>query len=331
MTRRVLLGMLTLPLAACSGNQSMFNPQGPAARDIADLGLLLLGVSVVVYVVVMAVLGWALMRTRQTADDSPQTTRRLGIVITVAVALTAFILVALTGASAAAGHGITTATEDSRSITVDVIGHQWWWDFQYHYPTSSDLVTSSNELHIPIGVPVVIVAQSRDVIHRFWVPNLHGKRDLIPGQVTRVWIQADSAGIYRGQCAEFCGHQHATMAFRVVAEPREAFETWLGNQRAPASEPATDAQRRGQEVFLRSPCVTCHAIEGTQAGSHIGPDLTHVGSRLTLAAGTLPNTLEHLRNWVQDAPAIRPGVRMPQQALSAEDLDALLSYLRSLQ
>ena len=327
--RLALFCALTVIGGGCEGNQSMFNPQGPAARSIAQLGWTLIGTSLVVYLIVMAALAWALLRTRRPSDDLTETTRRLAAIIGGAVAVTALILVSLTVASAAVGRGLTAPT-GAGAFTVNVVGHQWWWDFQYRGLTSSDLVTSPNELHLPIGVPVVLSVQSRDVIHSFWVPNLHGKRDLIPGEVTHMWLQADVPGVYRGQCAEFCGHQHAKMAFNVVAEPVERFQKWIQNQRNAAIEPATDQQRRGRELFLRSTCVTCHAISGTDAGSRVGPDLTHVGSRLTIAAGTLPNTAEHIRTWVSNPAAVRPGVRMPPNGLSPDDLDALVAYLRSL-
>jgi len=171
---------------------------------------------------------------------------------------------------------------------------------------------------------------SRDVIHSFWVPNLHGKRDLIPGQVTRTWIQADAAGVYRGQCAEFCGHQHANMGLTIVAEPMAQFQVWLRRQRRAAAAPVTPEQRQGRDVFLQSPCASCHTVRGTDAGSRFGPDLTHVASRLTIASGTLPNTREHLARWIADPQAIKPGSRMPSHVLSAADVEAVVSYVRSL-
>ena len=322
------LFVLALGGVACEGNQSMFNPQGPAADRIADLGWLLIGLSLAVYVVVMATLAWALMRRRRLTDHDAGVTKRISAIVAGAVAITAVILVGLTASSAAVGRGLTAPLTAS-TLIIDVVGHQWWWDFQYR-PTPSDLVSSPNELHLPVGVPVVLRVQSRDVIHSFWVPNLHGKRDLIPGEITHMWIQADTPGVYRGQCAEFCGHQHAKMAFNVVAEPMDRFEMWMQHQGTPAVEPDSDVHLRGRELFLRSTCVTCHTIAGTEAGSRVGPDLTHVGSRLTIASGTLPNTLEHLRTWVSNPAAIRPGVRMPPASLGPDDLEAVLAYLRSL-
>jgi cytochrome c oxidase subunit II len=326
---RLAAFLLALASANCDGPQSMFSPQGPAARSIADLGWLLLGVTTAIYLLVMGALAWALMRTRRPGDESPQAMRRLTAVVAGAVVLTAVVLVALSGASAAVGRGLG-APLAAGAVTVDVIGHQWWWDFQYHYPTAADLISSPNELHVPVGVPIELKVQSRDVIHSFWVPALHGKRDLIPGQITALLLQADTAGVFRGQCAEFCGHQHATMSFRVVAEPRERFEQWVQSQRRAAAEPTTDRQHRGRDVFLQSPCATCHAITGTDAGSHVGPDLTHVGSRLTIAAGTFPNMAAHMRRWIANPSGPRPGVRMPPASVQPDDLAAVTDYLRSL-
>jgi cytochrome c oxidase subunit II len=307
----------------------MFNPQGPAARSIATLGQTLLVICGVVYVLTMAVLFWALARRRHVRDDLPETTRSLTRNVTLAVALTVVILVAIGVTSAVASRGLNSPSGPG-AIQVDVVGHQWWWEFQYTDVTPSDYVTSPNELHIPVGVPVVLKVSSRDVIHSFWVPNLHGKRDLIPGQITHTWIQADEPGVYRGQCAEFCGHQHANMAFTVVAEPMDKFLTWIAHQRQPAIEPSTDEQRHGRDVFLQSTCVSCHTIRGTDAGSRVGPELTHVGSRLTIAAGTLPNTRGHLGGWIADPQSIKPGTRMPANPLPSQDLQAVLAYVRSL-
>lgn len=309
--------------------QSVFDPAGPAARDIARLGWALLATCGAVYLLVLAALAWAIVRRRRATDGSAATEARLTRVVASAVALTVVTLVTLTIASVLSGRGLTSPSGPG-AITIDAIGHQWWWEFQYRDVTPSDFVTSPNELHIPVGVPVVLKARSRDVIHSFWVPALHGKRDLVPGQVTSFWIRADRAGTFRGQCAEFCGHQHANMAFVVVAEPMERFEAWIRGQRRPAPEPDTPEERRGQEVFLQGPCVMCHTIRGTSAASRVGPELTHVASRLTLAAGTLPNTRGHLAGWVLDSQSIKPGNRMPPTSLAPGDLRMLLTYLRSL-
>jgi cytochrome c oxidase subunit 2 len=330
--RRGLYAVLTLGLLAsgCAGPHHVFDPAGGPARDIANLGWLLFVVCAVVYGMVLAALGWALARRRRDSDVTAATTGRLTRVIVTATAATALTIIGLTGASVATGHGLTSPMGPG-AVTLDAIGHQWWWDFQYRDVSPDEFVSSPNELHMPVGHPMVIKAMSLDVIHSFWIPNLQGKRDLIPGQVTNGWIEADRPGVYRGLCAEFCGHQHAKMAFAVVVEPAPKFAAWIAHQRLSASEPATDQERRGQMVFLHSACATCHTIRGTSAGSRNGPDLTHMGSRMTIAAGTLPNTAEHLTRWLSDPQTIKPGTRMPQVPMSAGDLQAVVAYLRRLQ
>jgi cytochrome c oxidase subunit II len=330
LTRRcAVAASVCLSVTSCAGNQNIFNPAGPAASSIAWLGWMLFAVCGAVYLLVMLALARALTRRRLDSDDHPVTERRLSRTVSLSVGLTVIVLVMFAVSSFVAGRGLTSPRGPG-AITIDAIGHQWWWEFQYRDVSPSDFVTSPNELHIPVGMPVVIKAMSRDVIHSFWVPNLHGKRDLIPGQVTNFWIQADRPGIYRGQCAEFCGHQHANMAFVVVAEPIEKFQAWIQHQRRAASEPDTAAQARGRTVFLESACAMCHTVRGTTAGSRVGPELTHIGSRQTLAAGTLPNTADHLATWIRDPQAVKPGNRMPSTPLSPEDRQALLAYLRSL-
>jgi cytochrome c oxidase subunit II len=328
MRARVVLVIAAAMAWGCGGNQSMFNPQGPAARGIASLGWGLFAVCGAVYIVVLLAALWAAGRRPRGDDDAARSARLAGISVIAATAVTTVILIAFTIASVVAGRGLTSPSGPG-AITVDVIGHQWWWEFQYRDVTPSDVVTSPNELHVPVGVPVHLRASSRDVIHSFWVPNLHGKRDLIPGEPTDAWLQADTAGVYRGQCAEFCGLQHARMAFVVVAEPMDAFLAWIGGQRQPARTAVGDA-RRGLDVFMQTTCVACHTVRGTGAGSHVGPDLTHVGSRLMIGAGTLPNTRAELVNWVTNPHASKPGVRMPPAPLTAADRDAVVTYLRSL-
>ena len=216
------------------------------------------------------------------------------------------------------------------AVSIAVSGHQWWWEVEYEDATPNRRVKTANEIHVPIGRPVVIKVTSRDVIHSFWVPNLDGKRDLIPGYTTAVWIQADRAGTFRGQCAEFCGRQHAHMAFDLVAEPEADFEQWLARERRSADPPGDAVSQRGEAVFMTRQCVACHTIRGTAANGLYGPDLTHIASRRTIGAGTLPNTREHMAGWIVNSQAAKPGNLMPPNVLPQTDVQDLLAYLETL-
>jgi cytochrome c oxidase subunit 2 len=201
----------------------------------------------------------------------------------------------------------------------------WWWEVRYPAPG----IVAANELHIPAGQPVRLEMTSADVIHSFWVPRLHGKRDLIPGISTTFWIEASEPGVYRGVCAEYCGTQHANMAFDVVAHAPEEFAAWLA---APARRgPHSAAEQPGLAVFRRAGCGQCHAIRGTPAVGTAGPDLTDFGSRRTIAAGMLPNTRGHLAGWIANPQAIKPGSKMPRTYLDGDELWTLVLYLESLQ
>jgi cytochrome c oxidase subunit II len=216
------------------------------------------------------------------------------------------------------------------SLNIQVTAHQWWWDVRYDDPDPSKLFNTANEIHIPVGRTINVTLRSDDVIHSFWVPNLHGKKDLIPGRTGTIQFRADSPGVYRGQCAEFCGYQHAYMAFLVIAEPSDQYEQWAQTQRASAVTPSEALPARGEQVFMSSTCVMCHAIQGTSAQARRAPDLTHLGSRTTLAAGTLTNTQAHLTAWISDPQRFKPGVNMPSADLTDDDLQALSAYLSSL-
>jgi cytochrome c oxidase subunit 2 len=224
------------------------------------------------------------------------------------------------------------STPEPAALTIDVTGHQWWWEVRYPGSADdpeSDIVTA-NEIHIPVGQPVEVRLTSADVIHSFWVPQLSGKLDANPGDMNILHLKASTEGVYRGQCTEFCGIQHANMGFLVIAEPPELFEAWLEQQRQPAVEPANEETERGEQVFLNASCGYCHTIRGTEATGELGPDLTHLGSRRTLAAVTIENTRGHLGGWIVDSQSIKPGNKMPPQPLPAADLQALLVYLESL-
>jgi cytochrome c oxidase subunit II len=211
-------------------------------------------------------------------------------------------------------------------LTVDVIGHQWWWEIRYPGTTA----VTANEIHIPVRTPVRVVATTADVIHSFWVPQLNRKVDTIPERRNAVELNADAPGVYRGACAEFCGLQHAQMALYVFAQPEAAFRKWLANESRPASKPSGSLAAKGAGVFQSGSCSSCHAIRGTRASGDVGPDLTHVGSRTTLASVTIPNGDATLRDWITDNQHIKPGNQMPDIRLPGSQLAALVAYLRGL-
>ncbi len=214
-------------------------------------------------------------------------------------------------------------------LTLDVTAHQWWWGIRYESDQPSDTFLTANEIHIPVGVPVLVRLHGGDVIHSFWVPKLSGKTDAIPGQTNLSWIEAQQPGRYRGQCSEYCGDQHANMAFEVVAESPAQFERWRHGQLAPAPLPATDAQRRGLAV-VEYRCGLCHEVRGTRAGAVAAPDLTHLLSRRMIAAGTLPNNAGNREAWIQNAQALKPRSLMPSQYLPGAELADVESYLELL-
>lgn len=219
----------------------------------------------------------------------------------------------------------------SAAVRVEVVGHRWWWEVQYVDDTGRHLFTTANELRVPVDRTVIVGITSRDVIHSFWVPSLHGKMDAIPGRVNYLSFRARKVGTLRGQCAEFCGLQHANMAMAVVGLSPSAYDEWAAGQRRPAREPQGEEARRGAELFSTSSCSMCHTVRGTGSWGRVAPDLTHVASRLTLAAGTLPNTVGHLAGWVRDPQAIKPGSHMPPTPLESTELQAIVGYLRTLE
>ena len=314
------------------GAHSAHAPAGPQAQLLDRLGDLMYAISGAVFVLVLAALLVAAFRRRGAEEDpeDPRRERRTALAVAMAAGATVATLIVVMLLSFGAGRRLT-ATPPAEALQLRVTGHQWWWEVEYRDAVPGNWATTANEIHVPVGRPVVIELRATDVIHSFWVPNLGVKRDMIPGEETSIWFQADTAGVYRGQCAEFCGYQHAKMAFEVVAEPPERFAAWLTRQRDTASTPADSVAARGQEVFLATSCVMCHAIGGTPAGSRIGPNLTHLASRRTIGAGSLPNTRGNLGGWIVDPQRIKPGARMPPNSLEPDDLQALLVYLERLE
>jgi cytochrome c oxidase subunit 2 len=303
---------------------------GPIAGEIAGLWWVLLALGAAVYLLVLALLAGPILRRRR---GGPDPGRRAGVpaaqatrwILAGGVVLPAVVLSAALAASVETMHDVPEV--DGDALVVDVVAHQFWWSVSY--PAAG--VSTANEVHIPVGVPVEVRLTSDDVIHSFWVPDLAGKMDALPDGTNTLVLLADEAGVHDGRCAEFCGLQHARMDLVVVAEPRGEFTAWLEMQASSASEPTTGATRRGADVFAASDCGRCHTISGTEADGTDGPDLTHVASRRALAAGTVPNTTDQLRRWLRDPDAVKEGVDMPAAELSDEDLDALVAYLESLE
>jgi cytochrome c oxidase subunit 2 len=312
--------------------QSGLDSAGRQAASIQDLWWFMFWITSAVFALVLGAVAAALfrgsMRRRGRLPDATSEAM-LTAAVSAAVTLTIGILLVLLVASVWTGRA-TASLGASSAVSISITGHQWWWEVEYEDAMPSRRVTTANEIHIPTGRPVVFKVASHDVIHSFWAPNLHGKRDLIPGYVTALWLQADRPGTYRGQCAEFCGREHAQMAFEIVAESDAEFERWLEDQRQPAIEPQSDVEQHGRAVFLAGRCATCHTIRGTGAYATVGPDLTHLASREKLAAGTLPNTRGHLAGWILDPQTIKPGTAMPANPLDSEDLHALIGYLEIL-
>jgi cytochrome c oxidase subunit II len=315
-----------------SGWQSAVDPHGPQAEHLAFIIWMFIGVCTVIWLVVMVALAVALLRHR---PDRPEPLRtdaaretRAGRVIVASTALTAAIVIALTVLSYASQRKLFT--KEANPLQLHLVGHQWWWEVRYEDGPADARLTTANEIHIPVSRPVKIKLDSQDVIHSLWVPSLAGKMDLITGQVNELEFKAARAGVYRAQCAEFCGYQHAHMSMLVRASADETFETWRNAQLKPAAEPADAEQERGKEVFLSKGCALCHAMRGTMAGSTFGPDLTHVGSRQTIAAGLLSMSRGNMAAWIADPQGIKPGVNMPLTDLAPEELDALAAYLVSL-
>jgi cytochrome c oxidase subunit 2 len=308
--------------------QSALHPAGVQAARIGDLWWLLFWLCAVVYVLVLVALAVA-MRRRRRHDADLASERRLTASVAAASGITVVVLFGVLFASVSTGRAIGSLGGPD-ALTVEITGSQWWWDVVYDHPNPSLRVTSANELRIPVGRPVAVVLKSTDVIHSFWVPRLHGKIDLIPGRSNTIWIRADTPGIYRGQCAEYCGLQHANMSFAVIAESSDEFERWIVAQRQPAPEPKTAPQQRGKEIVERGPCAMCHTVRGTLAGGRTAPDLTHVATRSTIAAGAAPNTPGYLAGWIADPQHLKPGTRMPSTGLSGSDLQAVLAYLETL-
>jgi cytochrome c oxidase subunit II len=337
----VALGCAAAAMGDAGRQQSALNPAATQAEYVSRLWWIFVAICSAVYVLVIVFLAVALARRRSGMQKAPKDStngpialepgreKRVLVVVSGAVAATVVILFALLIGELYTSRAVAAVPGENPQV-IQITGHQWWWEVRYDDPVPSNIVTSANEIHVPVGRPVRFDLRSADVIHSFWAPNFAGKRDLIPGRPTSLWVRADRAGEFRGQCAEFCGHQHAHMRFVIIAQPANEFDEWLTAQRISPPGPATDAEKRGQQVFLGTTCGLCHTIQGTPARATVGPDLTHLAGRKKIAAATLDNTRGNLAGWIIDPQRIKPGVRMPQHALSPDQLNDLLDYLATL-
>lgn len=322
------VAILVVALAGCGADSpSTLDPAGAGARRVGNLWWLLFWISVGVFVVVLGGLGWAVARRRRAGEVSRANPTRF---VVWAGALLPFLV--LTGVYAVGLNDLSAlrnAPGDGPAAgapTVEVTGHKWWWEVRY--PATG--AVTANEIHIPVGTTVRLRVRTADVLHSFWVPQLMPKIDLIAGRTNESWLRADRPGAYHGQCAEYCGLQHAHMAFMVVAQTQAQFDAWLARLTDPAPAPATAAQQRGLRVFEQSACASCHTIRGTSARGTVGPDLSTIGSRWSIGAGAAPNDAGHLGGWIANSQTVKPGNAMPPQPVPANDLPDLIAYLRSL-
>ncbi len=331
--RRLALA-LPVVLCGCSGIQSPLNPAGAQAGDVLWLLGVMMTVCGAMYLLVLGFLLWAVLRRRRRAADDRGTdvapedgglSRTLVVWLAVVlIGLTVLIVASFLTERALAG------AKASETLVVRVTGHQWWWRIAYRDPATGAWVETANELHLPVGVTARIELGSADVIHSFWVPNVAGKMDVIPGRSNAIDVTPRRMGWFRGQCAEFCGAQHAHMAFDVKVESPSDFAAWLSAQARSAATPTDPVLVRGMRLVADGQCAMCHVIRGTAAGGRAGPDLTHVGSRRSIAAGTMTMSRAALQGWVAQPQAIKPGTMMPPVQLAPGDADAIARYLESL-
>jgi cytochrome c oxidase subunit 2 len=347
-TRISLTALVWMLAAAPAGAQTVrgahdaLHAGGIQAQHILNLWHGTLALCVLVFMLVLGACLLALWRApRGSAQAAPdlsaldavpaQRERRLLRAVGWSAVLSGAGLLVLFGGDVLTGRALAQLPVEN-ALRIELTGHNWWWQAQYTDPLTGHSFATANELHLPVGRAAIITLRSDDVIHSLWVPNLHGKLDLIPGRSTEIRLRADRAGVYRGQCAEFCGLQHSMMSLLVVADEAATYASWAERQQQPAIQPASgSAELRGRKAFMDNQCMSCHTIRGTDARGANGPDLTHLASRQTIGAGTLPNQRGHLAGWIVDAPSIKPGVQMPAIPVAPDELQALLAYMESLQ
>jgi len=306
---------MTMPL--------VFSPAGPAAASIAEVGWVLIVGAAMLFAATMFLMAWALWR--RAGGVRPAWWLVGGGLVLPLVVLTALFFYS------ASRTPPWQAAPPPGALIVSITGRMWWWEIRYRDPVTGTEIVTANELRLPVGRPVLLGLSSAEVIHSLWIPELGGKMDMVPGRVNHLLLSASRAGVYRGQCAEFCGEAHARMALHAVAQPQADFDAWLAAQARPAQAPSDDRQRAGRKIFEDQKCGVCHTVRGVGESARLGPDLTHVGSRLHLASGTLPNDAGTMAHWLTHVQHLKPGSRMPTyDRLAAPDLDALSAWLISL-
>ncbi len=328
----LFVALPALLASGCGGTypQSTFLLYSDFARDIQGLFDQILFWAAVVFVVVEGILFWTILRYRRKPSDGvpPQIhgNTRLEVAWTAAPAIILLLIIAPTIQTIFK----TQAPAPADALHIRVIAHQWWWEFQYTDPSLG--VVTANEVHMPVGKTIAFEEQSADVIHSFWIPALGGKRDVVPGHTNHLWFTPDTVGEFPGQCVEFCGDSHANMRLRAFVQTQADFDAWVRQQKQPAATPPASSAdaAKGAQTFQTRGCASCHTIAGTPAQAKVGPDLTHVGSRTTIAGGMLPNTPNELRAWLRNPTGVKPGALMPNLGLSNDELDGLVAYLQSL-
>ncbi|MBV9078321.1 MAG: cytochrome c oxidase subunit II [Methylobacteriaceae bacterium] len=291
-------------------------------------GLLILSLAVIVIIALLVLFG-AVPRARLIPiQDVPLTDSHATLWIAIGVAVSTLVLLGFVGWNSMTMAKVANPPSEP-ALDIEVRGHQWWWEFVYLNKDPSQIFITANEIHVPVGKPVRFALKTADVIHSFWVPRLAGKTDTIPGQTNVAWFEADHPGVYRGQCAQYCGMQHAHMILAVYADRPDEFESWRKAQLQAAPEPSSNEARIGEDLFIER-CGACHAVRGTTAMGHVGPDLTHLMSRNTIAAGTLPNNPGFLSGWIANPQDLKPGALMPRPDISGSDLASIRSFLLTL-
>jgi cytochrome c oxidase subunit 2 len=329
--------LILLFLLSCSKNPSiLLDPAGPQAKKISELFWFIFSFQGAVFLIVLGFLFYAIWRRKEKFitepfEPSKKTEKRLALAVSISIGLTVIILTSFVSFTYLVDKDLIKMDEKA-DLEIEITAHQWWWEIKYLDPTPSKIFTTANEIHVPVNKKVKFKLKSVDVIHSFWIPNLAGKQDIIPGREREIVIRAEKKGTWRGRCGEYCGLQHAKMGLTLFAEANEDFEKWKKAQRLPAAPPTTALEKEGEKIFKTSSCILCHVIRSPDSGGHsnIAPDLTHLKSRTTIGAGAAKNTKGHLGGWIINPHGLKPGVHMPTIIREPDQHEALLHYLETL-